>query len=487
MPAWEGNHISEVLDKLAANGIASLEDMINILEQSYDGIILSDHQGRVFFANEKAIARLSNMPSGKLIGKTSSDLVKDGVILEETKTKTKMPNLDQKAILITHKLKTGVEALITSVPVYNGNSDKPFCYIANFREITDLNNLKKELEETRSKTESYLTELAELRNRLLKADHVIARSIAMRNILEKLIKISTADVNVYLYGESGVGKEVVAKLIHKMSNRKEGPFVQINCGAIPENLLESELFGYEKGAFTGANRLGKPGILEMAQKGTVLLDEIGDLPLSLQVKLLKAIQDREFYRVGGINPVEMDARVICATNKDLEKMVKQGKFREDLFYRINVIPIYIPPLRERREDILPLTYHFMHKFNKKYNQDRTLTGEVCNALEQYDWPGNVRELENIIERLIIMSDDRKIRIENLPGYIYDPLEHHHGGEIKPLKETVAQVEQRIVMEAIKKYGSIRKAARMLGVDHSTLVKKVNRYDLKITPLPAQQR
>lgn len=480
--------IQDIIEMLADNGIKTLDDLVSVLEHSYDGIILTDHRGRVIYSNEKAIARLTNMPSFVVTGKKSSDLIREGVILEETKTT--IPLLDnQEAILITHKLKTGVEALITSVPIYSekDNSEKPTYYIANYREMTDLNNIKEELEETRTKTESYLTELTELRNRLLKADHVVARSIAMRNILEKLIKISTADVNVYLHGESGVGKEVIGKLIHKMSHRKEGPFVQINCGAIPENLLESELFGYEKGAFTGANRLGKPGILEMAQTGTVLLDEIGDLPLNLQVKLLKAIQDRVFYRVGGVNPVEMDARVICATNKDLEEMVKQGKFREDLFYRINVIPIFIPPLRERREDILPLTYHFLHKFNKKYDQDRTLTGEVCNALEQYDWPGNVRELENIIERLIIMSDDRQIRIENLPGYIYDPLEQQQGGEVKPLKETVAQVERKVVLEAINKYGSIRKAAQMLGVDHSTLVKKVNRYDLKVTPLPAQQR
>lgn len=413
---------------------------------------------------------MANMNSGSIIGKKSSDLVREGVVLEETKTRIAYRD-SREAILITHKLKTGVEALITSVPVYN-SSEEPFCYIANYREITDLNNLKKELEETKTKTESYLTELTELRNRLLKANHVVARSIDMRNILEKLIKISTTDVNVYLHGESGAGKEVVAILIHKMSHRKEGPFVQINCGAIPENLLESELFGYEKGAFTGANRLGKPGILEMAQKGTVLLDEIGDLPLSLQVKLLKAIHGREFYRVGGVTPVTMDARIICATNKNLEHMVKQGSFREDLFYRINVIPIYIPPLRERREDILPLTYHFLHRFNKKYGLDRTISGEVSNALEQYDWPGNVRELENIIERLIIMSESRQIQLQNLPAYILDPASRQDYTEIKPLKETVRELERKLITEAVKKTGSIRKAAGLLGVDHSTLVKKL---------------
>lgn len=467
--------IEELLKLFKNNGITSLADMIKILSHSYDGIILTDRKGRIFFANDKAILRLAAMTAGSVIGLTSQDLIDRGIILEESKTTISYENR-QDAVLITHKLKSGVEALITSVPVYQAEGDtKPLCYIANFREITDLNKLKQELEETKTKTESYLTELSELRNRLLKANQVITRSIPMRNIMEKLLKLSTADVNVYLHGESGVGKEVVAKLIHEMSHRKEGPFIQINCGAIPENLLESELFGYEKGAFTGANRLGKLGILEIAQKGTVLLDEIGDLPLSLQVKLLKTIQNHEFYRVGGTNLIKMDTRIICATNKDLEEMVKRGDFREDLFYRINVIPIYIPPLRERRDDILPLTYHFLHKFNRKYGLDRTLSHEVCEALEKHEWPGNVRELENIIERLVIMSEERVIQSHNLPAFILDSLDGRTSLELKPLKEAVAQLENKMISEAVKQYGSIRKAAGKLGVDHSTLVKKQKKY------------
>jgi transcriptional regulator with PAS, ATPase and Fis domain len=466
----------KLLRQLQANGIETLEDLIAVLEQSYDGIILSDHSGRIFFANDRAIQRLANMNAGSIIGLTSQDLIDRGIILEETKTVISYKN-NRSAILLTHKLKSGVEALITSVPVYRSGSDtKPLCYIANFREITDLDNLKRELQETKSKTQSFFSELTELRNRLLKADQVIARSATMRNIMEKLLKISPADVNVYIHGESGVGKEVVAMLIHKMSHRKDGPFIQINCGAIPENLLESEMFGYEKGAFTGANSMGKPGILETAQRGTVLLDEIGDLPLTLQVKLLRSIQNREFYRVGGISPVKLDTRIICATNKDLGEMVKRGLFREDLFYRINVIPVFIPALRERREDILPLAHHFLHRFNQKYSYDRTLSPEVCKALEQYGWPGNVRELENIIERLVIMSEERQICSRNLPDYILYTLKSGKGPlEIKPLKEAVARLENRLISEAIESCGSLRKAAERLGVDHSTLVKKQKKF------------
>lgn len=454
-----------------------MEDMLKVLSQSYDGIILTDARGRIVFANDKAVLRLTNMHAGSIIGVTSQDLIASGIILEETKTTISYEDM-QNAILINHKLTTGVETLITSVPVYRHESDaKPFCYIANYREITDLNNLKKELAEVKNKTESYLGELTALRNRFLRENQVIARSAQMRNILDKLAKISTTDVNVYLHGESGVGKEVIATLIHKMSFRKDGPFIQINCGAIPENLLESELFGYEKGAFTGAHRLGKMGILEMAQKGTVLLDEIGDLPLNLQVKMLKAIQNHEFYRIGGVKLIKMDTRIICATNKNLEEMVKIGRFREDLFYRINVIPILIPPLRERREDILPLTYHFLHKFNQKYELERSFPPEVCSALEQYDWPGNVRELENIIERLVIMSEEGRIRLQNLPAYILAPLAGKASDELKPLKETLTQLERKIIADAVEQYGSFRKAAEKLGVDHSTLVKKKKKYDL----------
>ena len=469
-----GKVLEELLERLKENGIKTLADLIKILQQSYDGIILTDTAGRVILANDAAVQRLANIYAGTIIGKTPKDLMHSGIILEETKAKI-LYGEDQSAVLMTHKLKSGVEVLITSVPVKHDNGDL-WCFIANFREITDLTNLRKELEETRFQTQSYLSELTELRNRLLKANQVIARSIPMRKIMEKLVKISTADVNVYLHGESGVGKEVIAKLVHEMSHRKEGPFIQINCGAIPENLLESELFGYEKGAFTGASRLGKLGILEMAQRGTVLLDEIGDLPLNLQVKLLKAIQNREFYRVGGIKPVKMDIRIISATNKDLEEMVKQGKFREDLFYRINVIPILIPPLRERRNDILPLAYHFLQKLNKKYGYDRILAPETCQKLEQYDWPGNVRELENIIEQLVVMSEERQIRAHNLPLYILHHPDGDLSGELKTLKQAVAQMEKKMITEAIKRCGSIRKAAEILGVDHSTLVKKQKKYN-----------
>ncbi len=404
--------------------------------------------------------------------KSVEELKKAGVIIDES-----ICWLDnRKSILINHKLKTGVDAFITSVPVYDQDG-KCICFIANYREMLALERLKEELDETRSQSETYLKELTELRNRVLKTDDFITRNEKMLRLLESLVNISPTEATVNITGESGVGKEVVAKLIHKMSDRKEGPFIQINCGAIPESLLESELFGFEKGSFTGAHQSGKKGILETAQGGTVLLDEIGDLPLRLQVKLLKVFQNRKVYRIGGISPIDLDVRIICATNKDLEGMVESGKFREDLFYRINVIPLHIPPLRHRREDVIPLAQHFLERASKKYNKRMVLSEEISKALVRYHWPGNIRELENIIERMVIISRNPVIDVDLLPNHMVDRYSCPPASlKDQDLQQVVNCFELGIIKNAIEKHGSIRKAAKQLNVSHSTIVKKLKRYD-----------
>ncbi len=378
--------------------------------------------------------------------------------------------------MINHKLKTGVDAFITSVPVYD-EQKSCICYIANYREMLELEKLKEELEKTKSQSETYFKELVELRNRMLKTDDFITRNPKMLKILESLVNVAATDATVNITGESGVGKEVIAKLIHKMSLRKKGPFVQINCGAIPANLLESELFGFEKGSFTGAHHSGKIGILETAQSGTILLDEIGDLPLNLQVKLLKVIQNKEMYRVGATSPIKLDVRIICATNRDLQAMVESGKFREDLFYRVNVIPVFIPPLRERKEDIVPLAHHFTKKMSAKYNKELVLSEDVCKAFLQYRWQGNIRELENIIERVAIVTSKKVIDTSLLPSYIAgNYYEQKFSHKEQTLKQAVGHFEMGLIKSAVEKHGSIRKAAKELGVSHSTLVKKIQQYD-----------
>ena len=308
-----------------------------IFESSYDGIILSDEKGVMFRAN-KSIERVSGgVTFANIIGKTAKQLEKEGIILSQTKK-----ILGKDPLTLTQKLCTGVELFITSTRAYDADGKFMF-HVATLRDMTELNRLKREMEETKDLSARYYQELIQLRDRMLQVEQVIVRSDVMRQVCERVFKVARTDTNVLLTGPSGSGKEVVAKMIHKMSERKKCAFVQINCGAIPETLLESELFGYNQGAFTGANKQGKVGLMEMANNGTILLDEIGDLPLALQVKLLRAIQERVIYRIGSTSPIQLDVRIIAATNKNLEQMVSDGTFREDLYYRLNVIPIDVPP------------------------------------------------------------------------------------------------------------------------------------------------
>lgn len=273
---------------------------------------------------------------------------------------------------------------------------------------------------------------------------------------------------VLIQGESGVGKGLLTEIIHKNSLRADKPFIKIDCGSIPENLLESELFGYKKGSFTGANKEGKIGLIELANKGTLFLDEIGDLPLGLQVKLLRAIQDRKIMPIGGNEPVDVDIRIIAATNRDLEKMVKQERFREDLYYRLNVIPIAIPPLRERREDIPGLILVLMDDYNKKFGFGKKMTPEVTRLLIRYDWPGNIRELENMIERLIITSSGECIEVEDLIDNGLDFLldENHMDQTLDNMnyKELLRNYERDLLVRVMKRCKSTLEMANVLDMD-----------------------
>lgn len=312
-------------------------------------------------------------------------------------------------------------------------------------------------------------------------DEIVYRSPQMRRVLDEVSKVASAGSTVILYGESGVGKELIARAIHRMGKRKDGPFVKINCGAIPDNLLESELFGYERGAFTGANRHGKPGLIEMAHKGVLFLDEISEMPLNLQVKLLRVLQERELIRIGGTQLIHVDVQIVVASNKDLEELVEKGLFREDLFYRLYVVPITIPPLRERPADIVPLALHFLEIFNKKYGTDRRLSAETFHLLEAYPWPGNVRELQNVIERLVVTADQDEIGIEHLAPC----LKLKRIDKIKPtvptlmpLREALEAVALELVRMAMERFKTTRKAAAALGVSQATVSRLYQRLKQK---------
>lgn len=449
-----------------------------IFESSYDGLILSDENGRIFKAN-KSMERVSGgIKVSEIIGKTAKELEEEGIVVSQSKKV-----LGKNPYIIRQNIKTGVELLVTSTKAYDDDGNFMF-YVANIRDITELNRLKQEMEETRGLKDRYLQELKQLREQMLLSDHFVFKSEKMKKVYERVLKVAKTDTNVLLTGPSGAGKEVVAKTIHKTSKRNGGPFIQINCGAIPETLLESELFGYDRGAFTGASRQGKLGLLEMANNGTVLLDEIGDLPLSLQVKLLRVIQEQLIYRVGSTTPVKLNVRIIAATNKDLETMIRQGTFREDLYYRLNVIPIRIPPLSERKEDILPLALHFLERYNKKHGSQKILSPEVCNLLETYDWPGNVRELENLIERMVVIADEKTLTTGHLPGHIKKIAGNKTESfsvsmplHVRTLKDARETAERNVIVQALQQCGSARKAAEVLGVNHSTIIRKMQQYNI----------
>jgi transcriptional regulator with PAS, ATPase and Fis domain len=439
-------------------------NLIETIEQMYEGFLLSTIEGRVFYANQ-AVEDISGIPLKDIIGKTPKEMEKAGIIVKQsTKVKSKTP------ITMIQKLKNGKEIFITSRPVYDENGSI-ICFAANYHHLQQLNYLNK-LHDHSGKTDHKEV----VPPNRIQTENWIGESYYTYQLKEKVSKVANTEAIVLIQGDSGVGKEVVAKNIHKLSQRKDKPYIQINCGAIPEGLIEAELFGYEKGAFTGANS-DKEGLFEAANGGTVLLDEIGEMPLHLQVRLLRVIQTKKITRVGGTKERPLNVRFIAATNKNLQESVNQGEFREDLYYRLNVIPIFIPPLKDRKEDILPLCEYFLDKFNKKYHTDKVLTPETLQLFQEFDWPGNVRQLENIIERLVVITEVETIS----PIYLPAEYKQRHPQVIegiKPLKEAREQAEMKMIQLAIHKYGSIRKAAKHLQVDHSTIVRKMKKYQIK---------
>jgi len=318
-----------------------------------------------------------------------------------------------------------------------------------------------------------------------KVENIVTGNDKMAEIISISQRIAKSDVPVLITGESGVGKELLSELIHNSSNRKKEPFIKINCAAIPDSLKESEFFGYESGSFTGALKNGKKGLIESSQNGTLFMDEVAEMPLDMQSTLLRVMQDGVFVRVGGVKEIRSNARIICATNKNIQDLVKDGLFRSDLYFRLNVIPINIPALKERREDIPLLTLYFLSYFNSIYNSNKKVSKEVIESLKGLNWAGNVRELKNTIERLVLISLSDIISIDDLQyieaicsknNYVYyASQELPEYTTNKPLKDMVEEYELEIIRKSITKYGSLRKAAKALGVTPSTLSRKLSNH------------
>jgi TyrR family helix-turn-helix protein len=347
--------------------------------------------------------------------------------------------------------------------------------------MTELYLLKSDLEKSYAISEGYRSQLKQLTTQDGHWSKANIRSAIMYKVMEKAVRLSQVDTTILLQGDAGVGKGYFANLIHNSSLRKDKPFIRVDAGAIPEQLIESELFGYEGGAFTGALIKGKPGYFEIAEEGTLFLDEIAEIPLQIQVKLLRFLENSQIVRVGDTTTKTINTRVVAATNKRLENMVEEGKFRKDLFFRLNVIPLTIPPLRERVEDIPPLIYYFLKKFNQKYSTQKAIFPQALECLCSYSFPGNIRELSNLIEQLVVLLPSNKIDIEDIPSHIrtgYTNSKNNllaHGWN---LQETVADIEKDLIARAIDNFGSQRKAAKPLGIDHSTLSRKIKKYGIK---------
>jgi len=460
------------------------ETLKAIFDNSFDGLYITDGKGYTTRINS-AYEKISGIKAEEVIGKHMKDLVEEGYYSESV---TLLVLKEKKAITITHEIRTGIEVMITGTPVFNdeGNIVR---VVTTVRDMKTLSRMRKELAETKKLSAKYYNELKKLREQQLEIDDVIIESPRMKEIIELTIRLGHFNSTVLITGESGVGKEIIAKIIHKASRseEKKGSFIKVNCGAIPENLLESELFGYEKGAFTGAKKQGKPGLFELAENGTLLLDEVAELPLSLQVKLLRALQEREIYRVGGTYPIKINTRILAATNRDLEKQVKEGEFREDLFYRLNVVPVNVPPLKERKEEIIPMVQYYLEKYNNKFNTNKKIALDLLSFFEKYDWPGNVRQLKNTIERLVVMVTEDIISIKHLPTDFFHEIDETNKDKYFDnsiilshdfnIKKAVEDLEKKLLIKARKKVKTTRKMASILGISQATVVRKLNKYNI----------
>ncbi len=452
-----------------------------VIESMTDGIYMTDAVG-ICIACNYAFKRITGIVTD-IVGKHVTYLLEQKLISEAVTVETIETRRHVSKII---KYPSGCEALVTGNPVLDEKGDL-IAVVSVVRDLSGLNALKDQLNKSKELAKQYVETLRKFNSPVnMPIDKLIVRDPKMQRVLDVILRIADSDVTVMLYGESGVGKGMIATLIHEQSNRGEkGQLIKIDCGAIPGHLLESELFGYEPGAFTGARREGKIGLFELANHGTLFLDEIGELPLALQVKLLNVLQDRRILRVGGTRPIPIDVRILCATNRNLEVMVADGTFRQDLYYRLNVVPITILPLRERKEDILVLTVSFLDRFNKKYQHVVTASPEVIDYFLEYSWPGNVRELENTIERLVVLNQSGLIRSEDLPEKIRAHFQSvvtsyniEAGPKMLHLKTAVAVIERQLIEQALRQNETLAASAKRLGIDVSTLLRKCKKYGIK---------
>ncbi len=444
----------------------------DIIENTPDGIYVTDGDANAIRIN-RAFAQISGLKREDMLGVNHRDLEKNHVVAQSSALRVVE---ERKPVTIIHEyIPTGKQALVTSTPVFDESGEIKLI-VSSTRDLTKLNDVEQKLQEERTRRKNTEKQLEILREQMLTDTSLVAVDKKTINMLYTAAKIASVDSTVMINGETGVGKEEIAKYIHKKSPRNKEAFIALNCGAIPDNLVESELFGYEKGAFTGANASGKSGLLELADHGTLFLDEVGELPLDTQTKLLRALETRTVTRIGGSSERPIDIRIISATNRNLQEMIDQEKFRADLYYRLNVVPIYIPALRDRKEDILPLVQQFLKDVNDKYHMKKAFSSSAFQMLYEYSWPGNVRELKNVIERSVVMTEGDYIQRSDIRLSGEAESVSLEGAEDMSLKERLRQMEYYYLKEAYDKYGNIREAAASLAMPHSTFIRKLKSYE-----------
>ncbi|KMY48874.1 sigma-54 interaction domain-containing protein [Peribacillus loiseleuriae] len=432
-----------------------------IIKYSFDEIFVTDANGNIIFLSEK-FKDLFGIDTEKIMNQNVFTLEKNGIL---------SPSVTGKG-LQTRKIETiiqetamGRKLVVSGYPIFDENQ-KLWGALSFSRDITELDYLKKTNDQVAKTMLLYEKEIEKMKNKQMYASPI--NNGKMGQVFSIVEKVSSLDVTVLLEGESGVGKNYIAQKIHQKSNRKNEPFIEVNCGAIPESLIESELFGYEEGAFTGARKGGKKGYFEAAGKGTIFLDEISELPLKLQVNLLSVLQNRTIQRVGGHSIIHLNCRIICATNQDLQKLIAEKRFREDLYYRINVIKIAIPPLRERREEINLLVSDLLDEFNDKHNMNKEFSTNMISWLNRQEWLGNIRELRNFIERILITSNENFIDVDQVG------ITPSKEGDLT-LDQYMEMIEEDYIVRMYEKYPSSIKLAKKLGISQSTANRKINQY------------
>lgn len=441
-----------------------------IMDNIDDAVLIIDKELNVVFVNS-SYEQMFHLEEKGLIGKKLAPI-------DENVNAAKVVKTGNPVIHAQEFLKAAnMDSIGESFPLkYNGEIVGGISVFNNVLKYSRLLSRLKRSEEMNKYLQEQLSDLAGMQH----SQEFITVHPHMKQVLGLAVKVARSEATVMIRGESGTGKEVMAKIIHDNSPRRDGPFVKVNCAAIPDNLLESELFGYAGGAFTGAKKEGKAGKFEMAQGGTIFLDEIGDMDINMQVKILRVIQEREVERIGSNRVISLDVRIVAATNQNLEELIQSGKFRQDLYYRLNVIELDILPLRERREDISLLVHFLMQKMA---GEELDVTPEAMNILYQYDWPGNVRELQNVIEHACILRSSNIVTTHELPVYMRPDIQREAGVQEKPgnydLKEMTENLERNLIYEALRKFSNKSEAIKKLGISRSSFYEKIKKYHIDI--------